>query len=137
MGTVREDCSAGGDAWSYFPHDHARPRAYRWGEDGLGGVCDEKQRLRLALAPRLSAADGARGRAAILAGRPELGLYECRFGAPVPLLFTGTRRTPSRCSARPTPRRTSRTASAGTWWTASATRSTRRGKAPRLPRTTS
>src|SRR4051812_44493352 len=48
-GTVREDYSAGGDAWSYFPHDHARSRAYRWGEDGLGGICDEKQRLCLAL----------------------------------------------------------------------------------------
>ncbi|MEU6761701.1 glucosidase [Streptomyces sp. NPDC046853] len=49
-GTVREDYSPGGDAWSYFPHDHARSRAYRWGEDGLGGVCDDKQRLCLALA---------------------------------------------------------------------------------------
>lgn len=49
-GTVREDYSPGGDAWSYFPHDHARSRAYRWGEDGLGGICDEKQRLCLALA---------------------------------------------------------------------------------------
>ncbi|WP_428956459.1 MGH1-like glycoside hydrolase domain-containing protein [Streptomyces sp. cg35] len=49
-GTVREDYSAGGDAWSYFPHDHARSRAYRWGEDGLGGICDEQQRLCLALA---------------------------------------------------------------------------------------
>ncbi|MGY6019315.1 MGH1-like glycoside hydrolase domain-containing protein [Streptomyces spinosirectus] len=49
-GTVREDYSDGGDAWSYFPHDHARSRAYRWGEDGLGGICDEKQRLCLALA---------------------------------------------------------------------------------------
>ncbi|MGW5861470.1 MGH1-like glycoside hydrolase domain-containing protein [Streptomyces sp. NPDC055239] len=49
-GTVREDYSPGGDAWSYFPHEHARSRAYRWGEDGLGGVCDDKQRLCLALA---------------------------------------------------------------------------------------
>lgn len=49
-GTVREDYSAGGDAWSAFPHDHARSRAYRWGEDGLGGICDEKQRLCFALA---------------------------------------------------------------------------------------
>ncbi|MFH9423931.1 MGH1-like glycoside hydrolase domain-containing protein [Streptomyces sp. NPDC017529] len=49
-GTVREDYSAGGDAWSYFPHDHARSRAYRWGEDGLGGLSDEKQRLCFALA---------------------------------------------------------------------------------------
>src|SRR5437764_2890756 len=49
-GTVREDYSVGGDAWSYFPHDHARSRAYRWGEDGLLGVCDYQCRLCLALA---------------------------------------------------------------------------------------
>lgn len=49
-GTVREDYSATGDAWSYFPHDHARSRAYRWGEDGIAGVCDDGQRLCLALA---------------------------------------------------------------------------------------
>ena len=49
-GTVREDYSEGGDAWSYFPHDHARSRAYRWGEDGIAGICDERQRLCLALA---------------------------------------------------------------------------------------
>ncbi len=40
-GTVREDYSEGGDAWSYFPHDHARSRAYRWGEDGLAGISDD------------------------------------------------------------------------------------------------
>jgi len=49
-GTVREDYSANGDAWSYFPHDHARSRAYRWNEDGLAGVCDRQQVLCLALA---------------------------------------------------------------------------------------
>jgi hypothetical protein len=49
-GTVREDYSEDGSAWEYFPHDHARSRAYRWGEDGLGGICDEKQRLCFALA---------------------------------------------------------------------------------------
>ena len=49
-GTVREDYSADGDSWSYFPHDHARSRAYRWGEDGLLGVCDREGRLCLALA---------------------------------------------------------------------------------------
>jgi hypothetical protein len=49
-GTVREDYSVDGDAWSYFPHDHARSRAYRWSEDGLGGVCDRSQILCLALA---------------------------------------------------------------------------------------
>src|SRR6476619_3229448 len=49
-GTVREDYSADGDAWNYFPHDHARSRAYRWGEDGIGALCDHKQRLCLAVA---------------------------------------------------------------------------------------
>lgn len=44
-GTVREDYSANGDAWTYFPHDHARSRAYRWSEDGLAGICDRQQRL--------------------------------------------------------------------------------------------
>ena len=39
-GTVREDYSASGDAWSHFPHEHARSKAYRWGEDGLAGICD-------------------------------------------------------------------------------------------------
>lgn len=39
-GTVREDYSAHGDAWNYFPHDHARSRAYRWGEDGIAGISD-------------------------------------------------------------------------------------------------
>ncbi|MGA9860379.1 MAG: hypothetical protein WBQ18_21110 [Solirubrobacteraceae bacterium] len=49
-GTVREDYSQDGDAWNYFPHDQARSRAYRWGEDGIAGVCDERQQLCLALA---------------------------------------------------------------------------------------
>jgi hypothetical protein len=49
-GTVREDYSDNGDAWNFFTHDHARARAYRWGEDGLGGISDEKQRLCFALA---------------------------------------------------------------------------------------
>ena len=49
-GTVREDYSANGDAWNYFPHDHARSRAYRWNEDGLGGICDRHQYLCFALA---------------------------------------------------------------------------------------
>jgi Mannosylglycerate hydrolase MGH1-like glycoside hydrolase domain len=49
-GTVREDYSAGGDAWDYLPHDQARSRAYRWGEDGLAGFCDVEQRLCLGLA---------------------------------------------------------------------------------------
>ncbi|MDX2175102.1 MAG: glucosidase [Candidatus Sumerlaeia bacterium] len=49
-GTVREDYSDGGDCWNYFPHDHARSRAYRWGEDGLLGISDEKARLCFAVA---------------------------------------------------------------------------------------
>ena len=49
-GTVREDYSDNGDAWNYFSHDQARSRAYRWGEDGLAGVSDDKGRLCLALA---------------------------------------------------------------------------------------
>jgi hypothetical protein len=49
-GTVREDYSADGDAWGYFPHDQARSRAYRWGEDGLLGLCDRQGRLCFALA---------------------------------------------------------------------------------------
>ena len=49
-GTVREDYSDSGDAWNYFPHDQARSRAYRWGEDGLAGICDDHQRLCFALA---------------------------------------------------------------------------------------
>ena len=44
-GTVREDYSSGGTAWDYFPHDHARSRAYRWSEDGLAGICDRHQLL--------------------------------------------------------------------------------------------
>ena len=42
-GTVREDYSADGTAWDYFPHDHARSRAYRWNEDGLAGISDRHQ----------------------------------------------------------------------------------------------
>jgi hypothetical protein len=49
-GTVREDYSDSEDAWSYFSHDQARSRAYRWGEDGIAGISDDKQRLCLALA---------------------------------------------------------------------------------------
>src|SRR5271169_867649 len=49
-GTVREDYSPGGTAWEYFPHDHARSRAYRWGEDGLLGLPDRECRLCFSLA---------------------------------------------------------------------------------------
>jgi hypothetical protein len=49
-GTVREDYSPGGTAWEFFPHDHARSRAYRWGEDGIGGISDRHQMICFALA---------------------------------------------------------------------------------------
>ena len=49
-GTVREDYSVNGDAWNYFPHDHARSRSYHWGEDGLAGFSDDQQLLCFALA---------------------------------------------------------------------------------------
>lgn len=49
-GTVREDYSATGEAWEFFPHDHARSRAYRWGEDGIAGISDNHQRLCFAIA---------------------------------------------------------------------------------------
>jgi hypothetical protein len=49
-GTVREDYSPNGTAWEYFPHEHARSRAYRWGEDGIGGISDRHQRMCFALA---------------------------------------------------------------------------------------
>ncbi|POW01560.1 hypothetical protein PSHT_12468 [Puccinia striiformis] len=48
--TVREDYSANGDAWTHFPHEHARSRAYRWGEDGIGGISDNHGRLALSFA---------------------------------------------------------------------------------------
>ena len=49
-GTVREDYSGNGTAWEYFPHDHARSRAFRWSDDGLGGICDQRQIVCLAFA---------------------------------------------------------------------------------------
>jgi hypothetical protein len=49
-GTVREDYSDNGDAWSYFSHDQARSRAYKWGEDGIAGICDDHHRLCVAVA---------------------------------------------------------------------------------------
>ena len=49
-GTVREDYSAQGKPWEYFTHDQARSRAYRWGEDGIAGICDRHQYLCFALA---------------------------------------------------------------------------------------
>jgi hypothetical protein len=49
-GSVREDYSSWGEAWDYFPHDHARSRAYRWNEDGIAGICDRHQHLCFAVA---------------------------------------------------------------------------------------
>src|SRR5258707_1224550 len=49
-GTVREDYSEHGEAWDYFPHDHARSRVYRWGEDGIAGISDDMQRICFAVA---------------------------------------------------------------------------------------
>jgi len=49
-GTVREDYSANGDAWNYLPHDHSRSRAYRWGEDGIAGLCDRRQHICFSIA---------------------------------------------------------------------------------------
>src|SRR5712664_2574610 len=49
-GTVRKDYSPGGEAWEFFPHDYARSRAYRWGEDGIGGISDRHQMMCFALA---------------------------------------------------------------------------------------
>src|SRR5215475_6476681 len=49
-GTVREDYSPNGTAWEYFPHDHARSKAYRWNEDGIAGICDRHQKICFAVA---------------------------------------------------------------------------------------
>src|SRR6187455_1510177 len=49
-GTVREDYSENGDAWNFFTHDHSRSRAYRWGEDGIAGISDDRQHLCFGLA---------------------------------------------------------------------------------------
>src|SRR5215468_10555477 len=74
-GTVREDYSANGDAWDYLPHDHARSRAYRWGEDGLAGFCDIEQRLCLGGAVERARPDpeGAGLRADRVAGQSRRG----------------------------------------------------------------
>jgi hypothetical protein len=50
VGTVREDYSQDGNAWDYFSHDQSRSRAYRWGEDGLAGISDDKQQLCFSIA---------------------------------------------------------------------------------------
>jgi len=74
-GTVREDYSSTGDAWNYFPHDHARSRAYHWGEDGLAGFSDDRAAalLRAGAVERLfgtiSASDILEGGARTVHGR--------------------------------------------------------------------
>src|SRR4051794_21925144 len=89
-GTVREDYSPDGESWGSFPHDHARSRAYRWSEDGLAGVCDEKQRLCLGVA--------------LWNGRDPI-LKERLFGLAAPRATTGG--TPRRTGGdRAPPRRT-------------------------------
>ena len=64
-GTVREDYSATGTAWDYLPHDHARSRAYRWGEDGIAGFSDDNSisacRLRFGMARTLFLKSGFSG----------------------------------------------------------------------------
>src|SRR5262249_41455212 len=54
-GTVREDCSRDGNAWEFFPHDHARSRVYRWNEDGLSGISDRHQELCFTLSLQIPA----------------------------------------------------------------------------------
>ena len=83
-GTVREDYSAGGTAWDYFPHDHARSRAYRWGEDGLGG--DQRPLAAPVLRPRALERqrpdpEGAPLRPHELRGQPRRGRQGVLVGA--------------------------------------------------------
>ena len=65
-GTVREDYSASGDAWNYFPFDHSHLRAYRWGDDGLLGLCDNRGLMNFSVAlwngKRLSSCNVSRTR---------------------------------------------------------------------------
>jgi hypothetical protein len=109
-GTVREDYSDSEDAWSYFSHDQARSRAYRWGEDGIAGISDDKQRLCLALALwnerdpilkermfGLTNAEGNHGEdvkeyTAALMGKPRVGC------APPPVVSPTTVARPRACS---------------------------------------
>ena len=151
-GTVREDYSAHGDAWSYFPHDHARSRAYRWGEDGLLGLCDNHQRLCFALAlwnerdpdsqgaplrPHRPRGQSRRGRqgAVLLSGRhahPHLheGPLQVSPGG-VPVSASGRGERPARA-------RTSRSSSCSTPGSSTRTAtSTWRWSTPRPPSTTS
>jgi hypothetical protein len=88
-GTVREDYSPGGDAWGYFPHDHARSRVYRWGEDGLGGISDIQQNLCFSVALW-------NGNDAILKERPfGLNSHEGNHGEDVKELYFYLDNTPT------------------------------------------
>ena len=82
-GTVREDYSADGNCWSYLPHDYARSRAYRWGEDGLLGITDRQCRLCFSFAlwnERYRSVPERRGRADIVLGDTATS------DAPIPLV---------------------------------------------------
>jgi hypothetical protein len=68
-GTVREDYSENGDAWDYFTHDQARSRAYHWGEDGLAGLSDDKQRLCFSLATGSPVGASGPSRSAVVSPR--------------------------------------------------------------------
>jgi hypothetical protein len=88
-GTVREDYSPGGDAWGYFPHDHARSRVYRWGEDGLGGISDIRQNLCFSVALW-------NGKDTILKERPfGVNSYEGNHGEDVKELYYYLDNTPT------------------------------------------
>ena len=82
-GTVREDYSANGDAWDYFPHDHARSRAYRWGEDGLAGIL----RPRAAAVPVAGAVERPRSDSEGAAVRPHQRRRQSRRGRQGALLL--------------------------------------------------
>ena len=82
-GTVREDYSAGGNAWDYLPHDHARSRAYRWGEDGIAGI----QRRQAASLPRTGALERQRPDPQGTAVRPDQRRGQPRRGRQGALLL--------------------------------------------------
>ena len=92
-GTVREDYSENGDAWNYFTHDQARSRAYRWGEDGLAGLCDDQQQLCVALALWNGSRSDPEG--AALRPRPTARAITARTSRSITSISTRRRRTPT------------------------------------------
>ena len=127
-GTVREDYSDNGDAWNYFTHDQARSRAYRWGEDGLAGVSDDKQLLCFALgAVERPGPDpeGAAVRAHQLRGQPRRGregvLLLPRHDAHPLVRCSGSTSTRRRRSLRRPRRRPTARAVATSWSTSCST----------------